>query len=287
MRSDERWSKILARLASQDHVSTKELSEELGVSSVTIRSDLQHLEDRGRIKRVLGGAMLATKVLETTHEARSTVDGLQKLAMAAKALTLIEPGTSVVLDVGTSTFALAELIAKDQTLTGLTLVTNGLRIASALEGALPRNEVFVTGGMLRVMQHSLVQSGVAEGLSRFRSSIAFIGCDGIHPDHGVTTTNLPEADVKEAMRINSDRAVLLAAGSKLGEVGSVRVNGVSAFDTLITSEDADPVIVAELQELGLEVLIAEQQLAFDVLASNGGANSDGLARSKSLGGVTT
>lgn len=283
MRSDERWSKILERLASEDHVSTKELSEALGVSSVTIRSDLQHLEDRGRIKRVLGGAMLATKVLETTHEARASVDGLQKLAIAVKALSLIEPGTSIVLDVGTSTYALAELIAEDQDLTGLTVVTNGLRIATALEGALPRNEVFVTGGMLRVMQHSLVQSGVIEGLRRFRSSVAFIGCDGIHPEHGITTTNLPEADVKEAMRSNSDRAVLLAAGSKLGEVGSVRVNDVAAFDTLITSEDADPVIVAQLQELGMEVLIAEQQLAFDAIAASGGALDETPFRGKRLG----
>lgn len=268
MRSDERWSRILERLALDDHVSTKRLSSELGVSAVTIRSDLQHLEDRGRIKRVFGGAMLASKVLETTHEARASVDGLQKLAIAKRALSLIEPGTSIVLDVGTSTNALAELISRDSNLTGLTIVTNGLRIAGVLEGALPRNEVFVTGGMLRPMQHSLVQTGVTEALKRFRSSLAFIGCDGLHPEHGVTTTNLPEADVKESMRVNSDRSVLLAAGSKLGEVGSVRINGVSAFDTLITSYDADPAYVQQLQELGIEVLVAEKQLAVDALASS-------------------
>lgn len=268
MRSDERWSRILERLTLDDHVSTKRLSSELGVSAVTIRSDLQHLEDRGRIKRVFGGAMLASKVLETTHEARASVDGLQKLAIAKRALSLIEPGTSIVLDVGTSTNALAELISRDSNLTGLTIVTNGLRIAGVLEGALPRNEVFVTGGMLRPMQHSLVQTGVTEALKRFRSSLAFIGCDGLHPEHGVTTTNLPEADVKESMRVNSDRSVLLAAGSKLGEVGSVRINGVSAFDTLITSYDADPAYVQQLQELGIEVLVAEKQLAVDALAAS-------------------
>lgn len=267
MRSEERWSAILNRLANEEHVSTKTLSEELGVTSVTVRADLKLLEERGRLRRVLGGAMLPNRVLETAHEARSSVDGVEKLAIALKAAEFLEPGTSVVLDVGTTTNALAEYIANTESVRGLTIVTNGLRIASALEPATPRNEVFVTGGMLRPIQHSLVQSGVVEGLQRFRTSVAFIGCDGIDPEHGVTTTNLPEADVKETMRRLTDRSVLLAAGSKLGEVASVKINDISAFDTLITSEDADGHLIESLEELGLEVLVAPRQLALDAMAS--------------------
>lgn len=267
MRSEQRWSAILNRLANEEHVSTKTLSEELGVTSVTVRADLKLLEERGRLRRVLGGAMLPNRVLETAHEARSSVDGVEKLAIALKAAEFLEPGTSVVLDVGTTTNALAEYIANTESVRGLTIVTNGLRIASALEPATPRNEVFVTGGMLRPIQHSLVQSGVVEGLQRFRTSVAFIGCDGIDPEHGVTTTNLPEADVKETMRRLTDRSVLLAAGSKLGEVASVKINDISAFDTLITSEDADGQLIESLEELGLEVLVAPRQLALDAMAS--------------------
>ena len=114
----------------------------------------------------------------------------------------------------------------------------------------------MTGGVLRPMQHSLVQSGVIEGLRRFHADLAFIGCDGVDPVHGVTTTNLPEADIKEEMRRLSDRSVLLAAGSKLGEVASVLVNGVGEFDTLITSADADVEVLTRLKQLGLEVLVA-------------------------------
>jgi DeoR family transcriptional regulator of aga operon len=212
--------------------------------------------------------MLPNTVLETSHDARISVDGLQKLAIAVLASSLLEPGTSVVLDVGTTTETFAKYIAGNSEISGLTIVTNGLQIASSLEGAMPRNEVFVTGGMLRPMQHSLVQTGVVEGIKRFRTSAAFIGVDGIHPDHGVTTTNLPEADIKEAMRSNTERAVLMAAASKLGEVASVKINSLGAFDTLITSEDADPALVSAFEDQGLEVLIAPNQLALDSQASD-------------------
>lgn len=266
MRSEERLSAILDILESREHVSTKDLSEALGVTSVTVRSDLKVLEEKGHLRRVLGGAMLPNRVYETAHEERSSVDGLQKLAIAIKAATLLEPGTSVSMDVGTTTSALAEYIASEPKISGITFVTNGIKIASELEAATPRNEVYVTGGMLRSIQHSLVYSGVSEGLQRFRTSVAFIGCDGIDAEHGVTTTNIPEADVKEAMRKFTDRAVLLAAGSKLGEVASVKVNDVSAFDTLITSEDADPQLVESLEAQGLEVLIAPRRLAVEAIA---------------------
>lgn len=256
MRPQERWTAILELLAANEHVSTKELSEELGVTSVTVRTDLRLLEEHGRLRRIHGGAVPAGHVVETSHDDRGAVDGVQKAAIAAAAATLLEPDMTVLLDVGTTTYALAERISADPGLGGLLIVTNGLRIASCLEGAMPRNDVYVTGGLLRPMQHSLVQSGVVEGLRRFHADIAFIGCDGIDPTHGVTTTNLPEADIKEEMRKRSERAVLLAAASKLHEVASVTVNAVAEFDTLITSWDADPAHVAELEDLGLEVLIA-------------------------------
>ena len=256
MRPEERWTAILDRLAASEHVSTKDLSTELGVTSVTVRTDLRLLEEDGRLRRVHGGAVPASHVLETSHDDRGGVDDAQKVAIAALAATLLEPGMTVVLDVGTTTLALAEHISNNAAIAGLRIVTNGLRQASCLEAAMPRNEVYVTGGELRPMQHSLVQSGVVEGLSRFHADLAFIGCDGVDPAHGVTTTNLPEADVKEAMRRLSQRSVLLAAASKLGEVASVRVNTVGEFDTLITSADADPERLAKLERLGLGVLVA-------------------------------
>lgn len=255
MRSEQRLTAILDRLEKSEHVSTKDLSDELDVTQVTVRSDLNLLENQGKVIRVFGGAMLANRVRETAHEQRSEIDYFAKLAIAKKAAELLGPQLTVVLDVGTSTFELAKQISTDETFHGMTIITNGLQIALALEKAIPRNDVLVTGGLLRPIQHSLVHSGATEAIERFRSNFCFIGCDGIDAVGGATTTNLPEADLKETMRKNSDRSVLLAAGSKLGKIASVKINAISAFDTLITSDDADPKIVEALRAEGLEVIV--------------------------------
>ena len=251
-----RHAAILERLTRQEHVSTTELSQQHDVSKVTIRADLEALEERGRLRRVHGGAVAPTLVVETRHDARKNVDRSAKRWMAVTARQMIEPGMTVVLDVGTSTQALAELLADDETISGITVVTNGLRIATTLEACLHRMEVFLTGGSLRAMQHSLVNPGVSETLDRVNPSIAFIGCDGVHHEHGITTTNFPEADVKERMREASDQAVLLAAGSKVGEVATIKVNDAQAFDTLVTTVDSDAATIDQLDALGLEIRMA-------------------------------
>jgi DeoR family transcriptional regulator of aga operon len=256
MRSEQRLIAILESLEKNEHVSTKALSDELQVTQVTVRSDLKLLENQGKIVRVFGGALVANRIPETAHEQRSEVDHYAKVAIANKAAELLGSQMTVVLDVGTSTFELAKQISSDSALHSMTIVTNGLQIALALEKAIPRNDVVVTGGLLRPIQHSLVHSGATEVIERFRSSYCFIGCDGIDPVGGATTTNLPEADLKEAMRKNADRSVLLAAGSKLGKIANVKINEISAFDTLITSEDADPKIIEALRAQGLEVIVA-------------------------------
>ncbi len=256
MKSEARLNAILDRLATSDHVSTKTLSDELAVTQVTVRSDLSLLEGQGKVLRVFGGAMLTNRVQETPHETRAALDHLQKMAIAKKAAEFLDSELTVVLDVGTTTYELAKQISGNQSLKGMTLITNGLQVALALENAIPRNDVLVTGGLLRPIQHSLVHSSAIEVLQRFRADFCFIGCDGIDLDGGVTTTNLPEADLKEVMRGNADNSVLLAAGSKLGKIANVRINSISAFDTLITSSDADMKIVESLRNAGLKVIIA-------------------------------
>lgn len=269
MRVSERRAVILERLVRDEHVSTSELSSELAVSSVTIRTDLKVLEQRGWLRRVHGGAVPASPVVETRHDARRSVDPAAKRAMARAARGLIEPGMVVILDVGTSTLALAELLATDASLADVTVVTNGLRIAAALEPALPRLEVYLTGGSLRAMQHSLVNPGVSDHLSLLNASLAFIGCDGIHPERGVTTTNYPEADVKESMRRACQRSVLLAAAPKIGEVAMVKVNEVAAFDTVITTGSVERSLSESLVELGLELLVATDDSTTPTGSENG------------------
>jgi len=256
LRVKERRQAILALLASNEHVSTTLLSERLGVTSVTVRSDLDVLEQRGRLRRVHGGAVSASPLVETSHDYRGSLDSAEKRLIALAAVSLLEPASNIILDVGTTTLAIAEEIVADTSIEGLTIITNGLPIAAALEAAVPRVSVYLTGGALRPLQHSLVNPGVTESLERVHASIAFIGADAIHPVNGMTTTNFPEADVKEAMRRATERSVLVAAASKIGEVAMVNVNEVRAFDTLITAGDVSAAQIGELEASGLEVFVA-------------------------------
>jgi DeoR family transcriptional regulator, aga operon transcriptional repressor len=114
----------------------------------------------------------------------------------------------------------------------------------------------VTGGTLRPLQHSLVNPGASAFLESLHADIAFIGCNGIDPERGVTNINYPEAEVKRRMMLSSKRRILIADGSKLGQTHLGVVAAVGEFDLLVTSADVPAAALATIAECGLEVLRA-------------------------------
>ena len=159
-------------------------------------------------------------------------------------------GESVLLDVGSTTLAVAQALVDRRELTELVVITNGLAIALALEPAIPRFTVVVTGGTLRSLQHSLVNPLATSLLDEVRADTAILGATGVDAEHGVTNVNLPEAEVKRRMVAASARRILVADSSKLGQVHLGRVATVQQLDALITDADADP---AHLDEMGISV----------------------------------
>jgi DeoR family transcriptional regulator of aga operon len=129
------------------------------------------------------------------------------------------------------------------------VVTNGLTIALALESAIPRFTVVVSGGTLRPLQHSLVAPFAAPLLDALHVDVAFIGCNGVDPVAGVTNVNLPEAEVKRAVLERTQRAVLVADSGKLGRIGAGVIAPVSSFERLITAGPRAPIA----RELGIAV----------------------------------
>jgi DeoR family transcriptional regulator, aga operon transcriptional repressor len=93
-------------------------------------------------------------------------------------------------------------------------------------------------------------------IERINANIAFIGCNGIEPEYGITNVNLPEAEIKRSMLHAAQQRVVVADGSKIGEVTLAYLCGVNEIDTLITGMSADPDIVARLRERKLDVMIA-------------------------------
>jgi DeoR family transcriptional regulator of aga operon len=232
----------------------QDLSDRFEVSAVTIRSDLEALDASGRLRRIRGGAVRRTGIRqEIPFEVARDEAGPAKAAIARRAVAEVASGDAVVLDVGTTTTAIAtELVARGD-LRGLTVFTSSLTIAFELEQAAERLDVIVTGGTLRPLQHSLVEPLATRILQDVHADVVFLGCTGVHPTGGVTNLNLPETQVKQAMLRAARRRVVVADGSKFGEIELARVCPVEDAHLIITDASADPEVVEQLRALGVAV----------------------------------
>lgn len=250
-----RHESICSTLEASGRVSIPDLAEKLEVTAVTIREDLKHLESRGFLTRVRGGAVVTPgQERESALELTSMTNREDKHGIATYGASLIKNGHTVIIDVGSTTTALAKALSPD--LRDVIVITNGLNIAMSLESA-PGVSVIVTGGTLRPLQHSLVAPMGTLILDQLRADIAFIGCNGVDVERGFTNANIAEAEIKQAMLRAARYAVFLADHDKIGKVASAFVADVNRADLLITDNRADPEVLEALQESGLETVVVE------------------------------
>ena len=262
----ERRQRVLAMVGRRGFVSIQELAEQFGVSGVTVRSDVDRLAERGELRRIRGGVMAAVGLRpERPYEETATANPGEKAAIGRRAAALVEPGATVVLDVGTTTTAVARALVQRLDLEGVTVVTNGLTIAAELEAALDRFTVMLTGGTLRRMQHSLVDPMAGLLLDQIHADLAIIGCNGVEPAAGVTNVNLPEVSKKQRMLASGRRRVVVADGSKVGAVSVAGICPVDEVDLLLTgaSAPADVVEALAARDLALEVVAADVAVTAD------------------------
>ncbi len=235
-----RRERLAVLVADEGFVRVAQASALFGVSSVTLRADLSALERTGALRRVHGGAMAVSRDgRESPVEATAERDAELKRAIGRRAAALVTSGSSILLDVGSTTLAVARALVGRSELSELTVVTNGLSIALALEAAIPRFTVVVTGGTLRPLQHSLVNPLAESTIAGLHVDLAILGCNGIAegPDGigRVTNLNLAEAEVKRAMLAASTSRMLVADGSKAGQRHLGLIGGLAEFGTLVTA----------------------------------------------------
>lgn len=244
-------------LEQRGFVRVRELSDRFGVSTVTVRNDLQALEERQLVHRVHGGAMPVDRTRgERSFEEVATEHAPQKRAIAEAAASLVGSGESLLVDVGTTTAAFASALVERTALRDVTVITNGLSIALTLEAASPRLSIVVTGGTLRPKQHSLVDPLAGSMLKTLRVDTVFLGCNGIDEDAGITNVNLPEADIKRAMIAASQRCVVLADSTKFGVRALATICDVDAVDVVVTDAGVAPTDLDWLRGRGVDVIVA-------------------------------
>ncbi len=231
-----------------------ELAERLGVSTMTIRRDLNKLEAQGQVRRIFGGAVLERIVTrEPSLEARELVREREKMAIGAAAAQLINEGDIVILDAGSSTLCLAKHLHGSK---GLTIVTHSLPVMWELADE-SNISVVALGGELNHQQKYFHGPLAEYGLRQMRIDKVFLGIHGVHAQHGLSEITFTDIPLKRLFMRISRETIVLADSSKIGLASFFRLCPVSEVDVVVTDARADPDELARLQQVGVQVIVAE------------------------------
>jgi DeoR/GlpR family transcriptional regulator of sugar metabolism len=251
MLAAERRDVLLARLARDGTVVTKDVAQELGLSEDTLRRDLRDLAAAGLCQRVYGGA-LPTSPAVADYSTRTTVEPASKHRVAARAAELIRPGSTVLLDGGTTTLAVVRSLPPAL---NCTVITHSPTVAVALleHDAV---EVFLLGG--RVFKHSAVTCGAvaAEAARTITADLFLLGVTGVHPTAGLTTGDAEEAAMKRALADRAADTYVLASLEKIGAASRYPVLPLEAVTAVVTDASADNPTIEQLSRAGTAILHA-------------------------------
>lgn len=249
----ERHQEILGLARTAGRVDVSSLALTLDVTPETVRRDLSVLERHGLVRRVHGGAIPVERLgFEPGIADKEALLTAEKVRIARAALAEVGEASTIVLDAGTTTIRLAEMLPTDRE---LTVVTNSLPIATVLAARANVSLHFV-GGAIRGRTLASVGPWAERALADIHADVVFLGANGITPDRGITTPDLGEAAIKRALVHAARRVVVLADHTKVGRSDLARIVPVDEADLLITDSGIDGGLVAELESAGLAVVQA-------------------------------
>jgi len=253
MYAEERQQQIIQRARQDGRVDVGGLATGLSVTPETIRRDLTVLERQGLLRRVHGGAIPIERIgFEPQLAVRTEHMAEEKARIAKAALAELPTEGAILLDAGSTTQRLAELLPTDRE---LTVITNALPIAQLLASRLSVT-VITLGGRVRGRTLAEVDAIAVRTLEGFSVDVAFLGTNGISVERGLTTPDLAEAEIKRTMCRNARRRVLLADHTKVGNDTLCSFADVTDIDVFITDTGLDDELAAELETAGLTVLRA-------------------------------
>ena len=252
--ANSRKQLILENLKKTGGIKISELAGKFGKSRMTITRDLDELATNGLLLRVHGGAVSnISRGYEPPYFSRKGLRTVAKQAIANMANELITEGNTLILDVGSSTRELAQLLKKRK---NLTVITPSLEHAMELAGN-SLIKLIVTGGIVRVGEMSIIGPISENTINEFNVDKAFIGAGGIDLKAGLTEYNTEDTQVKKSIIENCKQSIVLADSTKLGNVTFSKVIPLEKIDILITDSEADPSFINGLEEKGIKVLIAK------------------------------
>lgn len=249
----ERRQRVFELVLARHTVAVTELAELFDVSPMTIRRDLQALEDQGLVESVHGGARSSLQSpFELSFAQRELVDADAKRVIGRLAASLVSDGEAVALDGSTTTLQVARnLVGRRH----LTVVTNGIKAAMEL-GHRPGIDVILTGGQLH-QTASLVGPFARATIERLRVAWCFLSTTGVSDSLDLTGPSEFDAEVKVAMMGIARRVVLVANSAKFGRESYVRLASLATIHDVVTDSGLSPVWAARIEECGARLHIAQ------------------------------
>jgi DeoR/GlpR family transcriptional regulator of sugar metabolism len=269
MLARQRQAYILERVRADGGARVADLVRDLGVSDMTIRRDLEYLQQSGLLEKVHGGAaaLAQSALFEPGFVAKSGLQEAEKEAIAAAASSLVQPGTAIAISAGTTTFALARHLVG---VAGLTVVTNSPQVADVLcDRGRPDQTIILTGGV-RTPSDALAGPFAVAALRTVHVDLVFMGIHGMDPHSGFTCPNLLEAETDRAMVDAGRRLVVVADHTKWGVIGISSIASLDQADTVITDGGLDEPAREILRARARVLIVAARTPGSPVRAQNDG-----------------
>ena len=245
MNHNPRQLQLLAHVRQQRSASVEHLAEALGVTLQTVRRDVQRLAEQGLLTRFHGGVRLPGSTVENlAHTQRESLHAEGKARIARAVAAQVPQGCSLILNIGTTTEAIARALLQHR---GLRVITNNLNVAAILCGN-PDCEVIVAGGVVRARDRAIVGEAAVDFMRQFRVDIAVIGISGIEGDGTLRDYDLREVKVAQTIIAQSREVWLAADHSKFNRPAMVQLAQLSQINRLFTDAPPPEPFPALLQE---------------------------------------
>lgn len=247
----ERQKKMIEFIEANTSAQIHELAQRFHVSEATVRRDLDDLDKQGALRRTHGGAIKVDRSTSYEHmySEKITLMTEEKQRLAERAAQMVHHGDTVMIDSGTTTFFIAQALARHE---NLTLITNDLYIAYQTP-IHPSSTLIVTGGMRRQGRQELVGTVPENFIRDTHVDIAFVGVDGIDLTGGATNANFAEVGVKRLMIQSGMRSVIVADHTKFGRVALARICNLDEADLILTDSGLDEDMLNRIRKLPVEI----------------------------------
>jgi DeoR/GlpR family transcriptional regulator of sugar metabolism len=248
---EERRQEILRQVELLGRVSVAELSQQLGVSEVTIRADLQALAGQNLVVRTHGGAIPAGNMYELALTLRRQRQVQEKSRIGQAGAALVLDGDAIFLDSSSTVLAIVRHLKNHR---HLTIITNSLAIAQEMQDT-PSIRVVMSGGTLQRETASFIGVDGLEFLRKFNIQKGFFGAHGLNLPEGLTDVSADEAEVKRVLVGMCRQTIAVLDATKWGRVGLASFARPEQIDTVITDAHAPADLMEQVRSTGIEIVV--------------------------------